>query len=100
MCTVSTVIDGWRDPTWPPLYPGPHVPAVPFPSQPSPGPNAVPWPVIQKDPELAQQMLDILAKLEAIDKRLGQLEQCKVTAKEKTILKTKLRAIAKKAKKK
>lgn len=97
MCTVSTVIDGWRDPTWPPMYPGPHVPAMPIEPW-KPGPNAVPWPTIQSDPQLAQQMLDILAKLEAIDKRLGQLEQCKVTAKEKRALKQKLRRIAKKTK--
>lgn len=97
MCTVSTVIDGWWDPSWPPLYPGPHVQPVTPTVIPKiePGPNAVPWPVIQQDPALAQQMLEILAKLESIDKRLGQLEQCKVTREQKKSLKRKLRRIAK-----
>jgi hypothetical protein len=107
MCTVSTVIDGWRDHTWPmPQYPGnpqtlPVYPFIPAPEQPPhtnplvPGPNAIPWPQIVADPKLAQQMLDILAKLEAIDKRLGQLESCKVSAVEKKKLKAKLRRIAK-----
>lgn len=90
MCTTSTVIDGWRDSSWPyvhPIYPvgTPHVEPI------STGPNAIPWPLIQQDPALAKQMLDLLAKLEAIDKRLGQLEQCKVSAKEKKSLKAKLR---------
>ena len=104
MCTVSTVIDGWRDPTWP-QYPGiqptPVYPFVPAPEQPPhtqpivPGPNAIPWPQIVSDPMLAQQMLDILAKLEAIDKRLGQIENCKVSAPIKKDIKARLRKIAK-----
>jgi hypothetical protein len=53
--------------------------------------------MIQADPKLAQQMLDILAKLEAIDRRLGQLEQCKVSAKAKKNLKARLRRIANRA---
>ena len=96
MCTTSTVIDGWRDRTWP-YMPQKHTePVQPFIPAPV-GPNAIPWPTIHSDPRLAQQMLEILAKLEVIDKRLGQLEQCKVTAKEKKALKAKLRRIAKRA---
>jgi len=95
MCVTSTVIDGWRDPTWP-YEPYKHTePVQPFPAP--RGPNAIPWPLIVSDPTLAKQMLDILAKLEAIDKRLGMLEQCKVTAREKKNLKARLRRIAKRA---
>lgn len=94
MCTVSTVIDGWRDPTWP-YRPEPHtVPSMPFPTPIQPGPNAIPWPTIQSDPALAQQMLEILKRLEAIDKRLGMLEQCVVSEAEKTDLKKRLEEIA------
>ena len=94
MCTTSTVIDGWRDPTWP-YQPYRHAePVQPFPAV--PGPNAIPWPLIQQDPALAAQMLELMKKLEAIDRRLGQLETCKVSAKEKKNLKARLRRIAKK----
>lgn len=104
MCVTSTVIDGWRDPTWPinpmptPYIPAPYIPA-PHIDPPAKGPNAIPWPKIESDPKLAQQMLDILAKLEAIDKRLGMLEQCKISAAAKKSLKAKLRHIAKKGEK-
>lgn len=95
MCVTSTVIDGWRDPTWP-YQPYKHTePVQPWAAP--PGPNAIPWPIIQQDPTLAAQMLELLKKLEAIDKRLGMLEQCKVTAREKKNLKARLRRIAKKA---
>lgn len=109
MCSVSTVIDGWRDPTWPtPSWPGnpqvtPIYPYIPAPEKPPhspnplvPGPNAIPWPQIVADPKLAQQMLDILAKLEAIDKRLGQVENCKISEPAKKDIKARLRKIAKK----
>lgn len=103
MCVTSTVIDGWRDPyTWPPIYPhnpAPTTPTDPFKLLPDvPSPNAIPWPLIQADPSLAQQMLDVLKRLEALDKRLDKMEQCKVTAKQKKNLKARLRRIAKKAK--
>jgi hypothetical protein len=98
MCTTSAVIDGWRDPSWPYTPTVRAFPKIPPHTQPSvPGPNAIPWPLIQQDPALAQQMLDLLAKLEAIDKRLGQLEQCKVSVKEKKALKARLRRIAKRS---
>lgn len=87
MCAVSMLYGDWQHPTWPgPQYPG----TVPT-------PNAIPWPQIQADPKLAQQMLEVLTKLEAIDKRLGLLEQCKLTAKEKKNFKARLKRIAKKA---
>lgn len=98
MCAVSTVIDGWRDPTWPYRYEPHTIPTgVPWVAPQQPGPNAVPWSTIQADPKLAQQMLDVLKKLEAIDKRLGQLESCTVSAKEKKALKARLRRIAKRS---
>lgn len=93
MCVVSMVMDQW----WPkpdkqdfgridlpPLIPG--------------KPNQIPWPTIQKDPDLAAQMLEVLKRLEAIDKKLGLLEQCSVAEPEKRKVKEKLRRIAKKAK--
>jgi hypothetical protein len=92
MCVTSTVIDGWRDPTWPPIYP--HNP-TPFPTT---SPNAIPWPLIQQDPTLAAQMLDVLKRLEALDKRLDKMEQCAVTKRDKKNLKARLRRIARKAK--
>jgi hypothetical protein len=61
-------------------------------------PNAVPWSLIQKDPELAAQMLEVLKKLEAIDRKLGLLEQCLVAQKDKKKIKAKLRRIANKGK--
>lgn len=100
MCAVSTVIDGWRDPSWP-YWRRDHVmPTIPpwEPLPKTPGPNAIPWQQIQKDPELAKQMLEVLKKLEAIDRRLGQLENCKVSAPEKKALKARLRRIAKRRK--
>lgn len=95
MCVTSTVIDGWRDSTWPPITPH-NPPFIPAPATPSP--NAIPWPLIQQDPSLAQQMLEVLKRLEALDKRLDKMEQCAVTAREKKNLKARLRRIAKKEK--
>jgi hypothetical protein len=93
MCVTSTVIDGWRDPTWPQITP--HNPG-PFTLPASP--NAIPWPMIQQDPSLAVQMLEVLKRLEALDRRLDKMEQCAVTAREKKNLKARLRRIASKAK--
>ena len=96
MCVVSMVMQQW--------WPAP-APAIPDPYQlpkfipdTNPLPGAIPWPQIEKAPRLAAQMLEVLQKLEAIDKRLGLLEQCKVAAPEKKKIKAKLRRIAKKAK--
>lgn len=105
MCVTSFVMQQW----WPP-NPHPDVvpitPTVPniFPLpqvDPAPAaPNAIPWPMIQKDPDLAAQMLEVLQRLESIDKKLGLLQQCKVAEPEKRKVKARLRRIAKKAKSK
>lgn len=74
MCAVSMVMETWQAPA---------------------SPNFIPWPTVQSDPLLAQRMLEVLQKLEAIDKRLGLLEQCKVSEKDKRAYKAKLRRAAK-----
>jgi hypothetical protein len=94
----------WTFPTMPTGVPV-SIPAQPdpltVPPQPAqPGPNAVSWNIIQEDPKLAQMMLDVLSRLEAIDNRLGLMEQCLVEKGEKTKIKRKLRRIAKKTPKK
>ena len=95
MCATSTVIDNWTHPTWP-IQPIPHNPVPPGITIPA-APNAIPWPLIQQDPALAQQMLEVLKRLEALDKRLGKMEQCAVTLEQKRKLKARLRRVAKKA---
>ena len=90
MCTVSMVIKDWQHPTWPqPIMPNPPL---------QPGPNSIPWPLIQQDPKLAEQMLEVLKRLEAIDKRLDKMEQCKVAEPAKKKLRKQLREIARRAK--
>jgi hypothetical protein len=79
--------DMWH-PTWP---------AAPTPQPLQPSPNAIPWPTIVNDPKLAQMMLDVLARLEAIDKRLNNID-CKVEKASKKKIVTKLKRIAKKRK--
>lgn len=86
MCVTSMVIGDWQHPSWPDY--GKAIPALPI------SPNSIPWPTIQADPKLAQQMLEVLKKLEAIDKRLDMLEQCKVTEPGKEQLRERLREIA------
>lgn len=86
MCVTSAVIGDWTHPTWPDY--GKAIPATPM------TPNAIPWPVIQNDPTLAKQLLEVLKRLEAIDKRLDLLEQCKVTEPGKEQLRERLRQIA------
>lgn len=93
MCVTSAVMQQW----WPPSGPAPNLPdygKLTF--QPN-LPNAIPWPRIEADPALAQQMLEVLKRLEAIDKRLGLMEQCAVAEPEKKKVKAKLRRIAKRA---
>lgn len=89
MCIMSMVMNEW----WPKKEETPGLVLTP------PPPNAIPWPQIQKDPELAAQMLEVIQRLEAIDKRLGLLEQCKVSEPEKKKVKARLRKIAAKRKK-
>jgi hypothetical protein len=85
MCTYSLVMGEWWHPTWP---------ASPSPAPALSSPNAIPWLTIVSDPNLAQQMLDILAKLDALDKRLDKLD-CKVEKVSKKKIETKLKRIAK-----
>jgi len=68
------VIDGWQQPV---------------------GPNRIDWSPIQPTPAAAQQMLDVIAKLEGIDKKLGARE-CKLKAKDKAKFKAKLKRRANK----
>lgn len=77
MCAVSAVSDYYQT-TWPQRFPT----------------NLQPW---QDDPGLAQQLLDVVKRLEAIDKRLGDIE-CKDAEKERFL--ASLREAAKGPKKK
>lgn len=86
MCAYSLVADGWRHPTWP----QPLLPVNPMPVS----PNAIPWERIKADPDLAAQMLDVLAKLEAIDQQLDTMKNCKFAEPEKQLLKAALLRIA------
>ena len=98
MCVTSAIMQQW----WPaiPQLADPNPYKLPnFMPDTNPAPNAIPWQQITKDPTLAAQMLEVIQRLEAIDKRLGLLEQCKIAAPEKKKIKAKLRRIAKKASK-
>lgn len=68
------------------------MPSPPLP----PSPNSIPWNTVQSDPALAAKMLEVLERLEAIDKKLGLLE-CKCTDKQKKKLRATLKKIAKKS---
>lgn len=70
MCATCAIIDQWTNPFTPAF---------------------VPWPTVS--PNLAQEMLTVIQKLEDIDRRLGQLE-CKVEASVKAKFKRKLKARA------
>lgn len=56
--------------------------------------NYVPWTQQFPDPKLAQQMLDVIERLEKIDKALNAID-CKLEVKEKTAFKRKLKQRAK-----
>lgn len=73
MCAVSMIMDQWRQPN---------------------SPNYIPMQQWQQDPALARQMLEALQKLEAIDKRLGLMEQCIFSEPQKRGFKKKLRRAA------
>ena len=68
MCTYSMVVDGWRD---------------------RQGPNFIPWTPNYPDPGTAQQMLEILRRLDEIDKKLGA-KDCKLNESEKIAFEQKL----------
>jgi hypothetical protein len=90
MCSYSNMMGDMWHPTWP---------AAPTPQPLQPSPNAIPWPTIVADPKLAQQMLDVLTRLEAIDKRLNNLD-CKVEKASKRKIVSNLKRIAKSKKRK
>lgn len=77
MCAVSMIMDQWRQPGTA---------------------NFIPMQQWMHDPVLASQMLEVLKNLEAIDKRLGLLEQCKYSKPEKDGFKKKLRRAARASK--
>jgi tetrahydromethanopterin S-methyltransferase subunit G len=89
MCAYSNMMGDWWHQTWP------HTP-VPNPLTPSP--NAIPWPTIVSDPALAAQMLEVLKRLDAIDKRLNNTD-CKVEKEQKVKITRALKGIAKKKRK-
>ena len=86
MCSYSNMIGDWWHPTWP---------TGPTPQPFAPSPNSIPWPTITADPKLAQQMIDVLGKLEIIDKRLNNLD-CKVEKASKQRIVGKLKRITRK----
>ena len=86
MCAYSNMIGEWHHPTWP---------YTPAPAPLTPSPNSIPWPTIVADPTLAAQMLEVLKRLEAIDKRLNNLD-CKVEKEQKVKITRALKRIAKK----
>ena len=67
MCVTSAIIDQWTNPFTPAF---------------------VPWPTVS--PNLAQEMLTVIQKLEDIDRRLGQLE-CKMETATKERFKKRLK---------
>lgn len=70
MCATSAVINDWFNPKQP---------------------NFVAWPSI--DHTTAIQMLEVIKRLEQIDKRLNALE-CRAEAKQKAMIKHRLKRIA------
>jgi len=89
MCTYSMIAKEW--------FPnGPNDPH-PYDYTPSPVyPNMIPWNTVT--PDLAKELLEILNKVEALDKKLKKVE-CKLEGEEKAVLVAKLEEIAKDARK-
>lgn len=102
MCVVSMVIGDLRGPGWPVGPRHPWEEPTPYPWAPTgpvnPPSNPIPWADIVQNPDLAKQLLDVLERLEAIDKRMGTLERCAFSEPEKEAIKAALRDIAKPAK--
>jgi hypothetical protein len=59
-------------------------------------PNYLNWTASYPAPNVAQQLLDVIARLEKIDKRMGLIE-CALEVKKKRAFKAKLRRRAAKA---
>lgn len=72
MCATSAIIDNWTNPL---------------------SPNYVPWSPAFPSPNLAQEMLTVIAKLEDIDRRLKALD-CKIEERTKRRFKSKLKTRA------
>lgn len=67
MCIMSVVVDDWQR-----------------------GLNQIQWTPTYPDPATAQQMLDVIKRLEALDKKMDALE-CKLKAPVKEAFKRKLK---------
>lgn len=76
MCAVSNVVGPWTTPM---------------------DPNYIPWTKQLPTPDTAAQILDVIRRLEALDKKLGAIE-CKLEEAEKEKFKKKLRRRAGKSK--
>jgi hypothetical protein len=74
MCVVSNITQPWGGGTVP--YTVPAMPQLPPPEPWHPKSWPLP-PIEQIDPKIAQQLLDVISRLEKIDKALGLLD-CKV----------------------
>lgn len=92
MCTYSMVAKDWID--------GPNkidIPGYPTPNPPVDWPNFLPtYPLPSPSPvtpEIAKQMLDILAKVDDLDKKLGRID-CKLNEIEKKAYVEALRKVA------
>jgi len=79
MCVVSNITQPWG-----------NLPTYPYPEKPWPKEPPEPWhpkqwplpPIETIDPKIAKQLLDVISRLEKIDKALGLLD-CKVEKLEK-----------------
>lgn len=69
MCTVSMVVGTLTNPA---------------------STNFIPWGPLTPTPDVSKRLLDVIDRLEKIDKRLGLIE-CSVEAKKKRAFKAKLR---------
>jgi hypothetical protein len=100
MCTYSMIAKDWMNPHSPNHIPLPNSPWYPTPPTfppfaPLPVYPSIPAPVVT--PDLAKQMLDILKKVDELDKKLGRLD-CLLDADAKKAYVKALRTIAKQKK--
>lgn len=113
MCTVSMVISDWNNPNSPnhipvPGWSKPYLPGIDLPKvipDTNPLPGVLPYPpynpqtVVTVTPDVAQQMLEILKRVDALDKKLGRLD-CILGAAEKKGYVKALKKLARKKPKK